>query len=151
MLLQRFLGVGVALFSLGTGVSAGDCKCGPKDRCWPSESDWDNLNKTVNGRLIKTIPIGYVCHDPTYNEAACNELQQTWDLAETHLVNPSSIMQAYWANFSCSPFTATSKKCHVGDYVRYTINVTSEQDIIAGIHFAQQKNIRLVVKNTGHE
>lgn len=33
----------------------------------------------------------------------------------------------------------------------YTINVSSAADVVAGVKFAQNKNIRLVIKNTGHE
>jgi hypothetical protein len=35
--------------------------------------------------------------------------------------------------------------------VSYSINVSSVPDVIAGIKFARRKNVRLVVKNTGHE
>jgi hypothetical protein len=36
------------------------------------------LNQTVSGKLIKTVPIGSPCHDPTYDEAACTELKAQW-------------------------------------------------------------------------
>ena len=41
--------------------------------------------------------------------------------------------------------------CDLGNYVRYSVNVSSIQDIVAGIKFAREKNVRLVVKNSGHE
>ncbi|KKY37574.1 putative isoamyl alcohol [Diaporthe ampelina] len=46
------------------------CRCLPGDACWPATSSWDSLNTTVGGKLIATVPIGSVCHDPTYDEAA---------------------------------------------------------------------------------
>lgn len=142
---------GVALASFGAGVIAEDCKCGPGDKCWPSQEKWDKLNKKVDGRLIRTVPIGHVCHEPTYDAAACANLQKNWLQAETHDVDPTSIMQSYWANSSCSPFDPPSKPCIIGDYVQYTINVTTQDHIKAGIKFAKKHNIRLVIKNTGHE
>ncbi|MCJ1397113.1 hypothetical protein MMC11_000305 [Xylographa trunciseda] len=39
----------------------------------------------------------------------------------------------------------------MGNYVDYAINVTSTNDITAGLRFAQEQNIRLVIKNTGHD
>jgi len=60
-------------------------------------------------------------------------------------------MQAYFANQSCDPFTAESSPCLVGNYVRYAINVTTADDVIAGVNFASKNNIRLVIRNTGHE
>ena len=39
----------------------------------------------------------------------------------------------------------------LGDYVDYAIDVTSPSDIAKGIAFATDNNIRLVIRNTGHE
>lgn len=60
-------------------------------------------------------------------------------------------MSPYWQNQSCDPFTARATPCKLGNYVSYSINVTGVDDIKAGIHFAKKHNIRLVIKNTGHE
>jgi len=63
----------------------------------------------------------------------------------------SSIMAPVWANRSCDPFSARSTPCFLGNYVRYAINVSVPADISAGIKFAKQHNVRLVVRNTGHD
>jgi hypothetical protein len=39
----------------------------------------------------------------------------------------------------------------MGNYVAYAINVSTWEDVAAGVKFAQQNNIRLVIKNSGHE
>lgn len=54
------------------------CRCLPGDDCWPSKSSWDDLNSTVSGRLVETIPIGSPCHDPNYDAEACAALQARW-------------------------------------------------------------------------
>lgn len=54
------------------------CKCFPGDACWPSDAEWSKLNKTVSGRLVATVPIGSPCHDPHYDAAACQALQDEW-------------------------------------------------------------------------
>ncbi len=140
--------------SVGTHANDDDspvCKCGPDNPCWPSEADWNTLNTTVEGRLIQTTPIGSVCHDPTYNESACADLKANWTLPETHIGTSSSIPQQFYANDSCSPFDPESQPCNVGTYVRYAIDVREERHVKAGILFAQLHNIRLVIRNTGHE
>ena len=63
----------------------------------------------------------------------------------------SSIMAGYFQNRSCDPFTPKTKPCEVGNYVEYAISVSNANDAMAGLSYAQEKNIRLVVKNTGHE
>jgi hypothetical protein len=55
-----------------------NCLCLPGDACWPSQDTWSNLNSTVGGKLVATVPIGSPCHDPTYDADACSKLQQDW-------------------------------------------------------------------------
>ena len=64
---------------------------------------------------------------------------------------PAEIMAPYWQNQSCDPFTPRSSACRLGNYVDYTVNVSSPSDVAAGLQFAQKYNIRVVIKNTGHE
>lgn len=63
----------------------------------------------------------------------------------------ASIMAPFFANQSCDPFTAQGKPCTLGNYVRYAVAAETAQDIIATINFARRKNIRFVVRNTGHD
>ncbi len=60
-------------------------------------------------------------------------------------------MQSFFANQSCDPFSSRSTLCQLGNYVSYAVNVTSTTDVQAAVLFAQLMNIRLVVRNTGHE
>ncbi|KAK7187413.1 hypothetical protein DPSP01_002537 [Paraphaeosphaeria sporulosa] len=134
----------------GSRASA-SCRCFPGDSCWPAASAWASLNSTVGGRLIATVPIGSPCHDPNYSDADCAALQSAWQLPQTHLASSSSVMQAFFANQSCDPFTAQSSQCLLGNYARYTVNATSSADVVAAINFARTKNIRFVIRNTGHD
>lgn len=54
-------------------------------------------------------------------------------------------------NASCDPFTPASDLCVLGNIVSYSINVTSAEDVAAGLKFSEEKNVRLVIRNTGHE
>ena len=60
------------------GVAAKECRCLPGDDCWPATSSWTALNETLEGRLVKTIPIGSPCHDPNYDLLTCLSLRQRW-------------------------------------------------------------------------
>ncbi|KAM5343620.1 hypothetical protein ACJ41O_012157 [Fusarium nematophilum] len=61
-------------------------------------------------------------------------------------------MSPYWLNDSCSPFEgASSTSCDLGNMAVYAINVDSASTVAAGLKFAQEKNIRLSIKNTGHD
>lgn len=64
-------------------ADAEDCRCFPGDPCWPTESHWTKLNSTLGGRLIRTVPIGAPCHDPNYNEEACQAVRAAWNDPDT--------------------------------------------------------------------
>lgn len=60
-------------------------------------------------------------------------------------------MSTWFQNNSCTPFTDRSTPCDLGNYASYSIDVRSVEDIQAGLAFAQSRNVRLVVKNSGHD
>lgn len=60
-------------------------------------------------------------------------------------------MAPWFANQSCDPFQPASRPCELGNYVRFAVDVQSVSDIQATIAFAKHKNIRFVIRNTGHD
>ena len=155
MYVQRGL-ISVIMGCFASAVLGQNCRCGPEDSCWPSKQDWDNLNSTVGGHLVKTVPLGAVCrysfgNVSYYDATACAKLKASWNLVDPHLLSSSSMMQQLWVNASCDPFDPPSTACLVDGYVLYTINVTQQSDVKAGLRFVQDHNIRLVVRNTGHD
>ena len=61
-------------------------------------------------------------------------------------------MQTYFANNSCKPIADQSDgKCGIGSYAQYAIDVSGDTDVRAGLAFAQENNIRVLIRNTGHE
>ncbi|CAL8577365.1 hypothetical protein XPA_003196 [Xanthoria parietina] len=141
---------------LGSGTSAAvqtapHCRYIPEDAGWPQPHLWNQLKRTVDGRLIATVPVGSVCHYPNYDEAKCNELTKAWGLAQTGVPRPAEFLALYFQNNTCTPFTPTSTRCVLGNYASYSIDARSIDDVRAGIDFAQKHNVRLVVKNSGHD
>jgi len=61
-----------------------------------------------------------------------------------------SMMTPYWANQSCDPFTDRALPCILGTYTQYAVNVSTVAQIKKTIAYAKKKNIRLVIRNTGH-
>jgi hypothetical protein len=64
---------------------------------------------------------------------------------------PAEFSSPVFQNRTCDLFTPREQSCELGNYASYVINVTCAQDVIAGINFAKQYNVRLVIKNTGHD
>ncbi|KOS18153.1 6-hydroxy-D-nicotine oxidase [Escovopsis weberi] len=63
----------------------------------------------------------------------------------------SSVQAAIFANASCGPFSDRGSPCLLGNYARYAVNVSSAEDVAAAVRFANEKNIRLVIRNTAHD
>ncbi|KGO72709.1 FAD linked oxidase, N-terminal [Penicillium italicum] len=148
--MQYILGVGTLLFALVAAYEP-QCRSLPGDVQWPRQNLWDRLNATVDGQLIAAVPLASVCHDPQYNETACAVLQKWWSWARYHENSPTSVMTPWFQDQECSPYTSVSTPCQLGNIVAYSINVSSAADVQAGINFTQKNNVRLVIKNTGHD
>ena len=136
------------------------CRSVPGAASWPGPGDWTALNTTLHGRLVPTIPIGATCHRrfispftniSTYDEEECSALRNVWFFPDTHLASSSSPMAYSFSNNSCNPWLEPDVPCTLGDHVVYAINATDHNDIQLGIEFAKNHNIRLVIRNTGHD
>jgi FAD/FMN-containing dehydrogenase len=60
-------------------------------------------------------------------------------------------MAPFFANQSCDPFQPRTSACKLGNYVYYAIAADTASDVQKAIAFARAKNIRLVIRNTGHD
>lgn len=47
--------------------------------------------------------------------------------------------------------TTEAIQCTLGGFPEYVVNVTSAAQVQLAVNFARNLNIRLVIKNTGHE
>lgn len=60
-------------------------------------------------------------------------------------------MAPFFANQSCDPFQPKERPCELGNYVRYAVDASGPADVQKAIAFATSKNIRFVIRNTGHD
>ncbi|KAF2870143.1 FAD/FMN-containing isoamyl alcohol oxidase MreA [Massariosphaeria phaeospora] len=138
--------------------AAPQCRTIPEDASWPAQSAWRALNESVDGRLISVAPIAAPCHttlfgqpNPEYDSGKCDILRNTWFLPETHLTSSSSAMAYPFSNNSCSPFLGPDLSCNIGFHNSYAINASGAVDFQKAIAFVKEHNIRLTIRNTGHD
>ncbi|TGJ78842.1 hypothetical protein E0Z10_g9927, partial [Xylaria hypoxylon] len=134
------------------------CKYIPGDKGWPSAELWNRLNSTVGGRLIATHPLAETCHGDTFSSTECEYLQENWLVPDVFMLTdsdstplPGEILHPWFTNQTCDPFTPNMTPCELGNYVSYSIEITGVHEIVAGLSFARKNNVRLVIKNSGHE
>ncbi|CAG9982543.1 unnamed protein product [Clonostachys byssicola] len=128
-----------------------DCRTLPGDVGWPSREDWMNLNASVHGRLFSIVPLATVCHGANFDPEQCKALRENWSSYLTHAETAGSVIPPYYQNQTCNPFTTRSSRCEMGNHVSYAIRAGSAKDIASGIKFARDRNVRLVIRNTGHD
>jgi hypothetical protein len=73
-------------------LSGRHCRCRPSDACWPSVREWNALNRTVNGHLLRLRPVGSVCHGAKYDENACEAVKLGSESALWRISQPDSIL-----------------------------------------------------------
>ncbi|KAJ6012402.1 hypothetical protein N7522_002757 [Penicillium canescens] len=141
-------------FGLGSQLTTAasyvpSCKCSPSDASWPTAGEWAAFNKTLSGRLLKTVPPASVCYksEDNFNATECQAIVDAWTTSPFHSSNPYSILDP-----SCisGDLNVTSKGCSLGNLSPYVVNATTTAHVQTAIRFARKNNLRLNVKNTGH-
>ncbi|KAF4945218.1 hypothetical protein FGADI_12117 [Fusarium gaditjirri] len=129
------------------------CRCTPADDCWPSLSKWQDLNNTVHGHLVANEPLAKPCYDGLgKNSTECQKISKVYQ--DAYFRQSSPIGFAYPVIDTCAPINSSiagSPVCDLGSASIYSVNATKPADVIAGIKFAKENNVRLVIKNTGHD
>ncbi|KAM0251884.1 hypothetical protein ACHAQJ_007997 [Trichoderma viride] len=105
--------------------------------------------------------MGAVCYENSvfYNEAACSTVES--DFANS-TIRGAYYGQTYWQNWEACGTSACSllagnpddqlyKTCSLGRLAPYYIDVGQVSHISAALRFARQHNIRISIKNTGHD
>ncbi|KAJ6609992.1 FAD binding domain-containing protein [Mycena sp. CBHHK59/15] len=139
---------------INTATSSGrECKVGPWDAARPTDAEWAAFNTSLDGALIKTVPQGAVCYpnDPHYDEVACAAVVQATGHSGSVVVDPSNIVQPWTAGEPCNITEAPIGNCSLGGFPIYIVNATTVKHVQLGVNFARNKEVRLVVKNTGHD
>ncbi|CCC13801.1 unnamed protein product [Sordaria macrospora k-hell] len=129
------------------------CKTAPGDFLWPNRLTWKVFDLLTGGALIETVPIGAVCYPNSgvYNAAKCQNILANWTSSDLHSSDPTSIMSPMFQGETCMPQNGNSSTCTVGGFPVYAVKATNVAQIQLAINFARNLNLRLVVKNTGHD
>lgn len=134
-----------------------NCKLTPSDSHWPSENEWASFNASIGGALLKSAPVASSCWpgNPLNSPKTCEEVQAGWNSSDFHAELPESVDMPYYANNSCLPPGIPGyfpeRGCIVGGYPQYIVNASSEQQIATAMKWASQRDIRIIVKGTGHD
>ena len=102
--------------------------------------------------MIKTKPVAVSCYPgPDQNAAQCANVDANWSSATFQADNVVGL--SYPTNVTCPPVDVgqTPGTCTLGVSPPYAVDATEPWHVAATVAFARLFNIRLVVKNTGHD
>jgi FAD/FMN-containing dehydrogenase len=135
--------------------------CRPGQPCWPTSTDWQQFNNSISGNLYKTVPIAAPCYknSPFYDQTACQTVQGYYGNSTSRGTHYG---QTYWLNWEacgnsgCSllepdPTQTLYKTCDLGRLASYYVDVQDPSHISSTLKFAKSHNLRLSIKNTGHD
>ncbi|KAJ5991062.1 hypothetical protein N7522_011269 [Penicillium canescens] len=145
-----------ALLASGGSTNAAFCRCQPSQPCWPSEANWAALNSSVEGNLVAVKPFGYPCHDPNFNDAECTIVKENTYSSSYRSSQPGALQWENWESWpeeeeQCYVETDQSTPCKQGRISLFSVIAQTAEHIQAAVKFAAHHNIKLVIRNTGHD
>lgn len=63
----------------------------------------------------------------------------------------TALLWTYFTNDTCRPTANANEPCTLGFYGIYVIEAKTREHIKAGVDFARENNLRLIIRNTGHD
>ncbi|KAH7914858.1 hypothetical protein BJ138DRAFT_1143106 [Hygrophoropsis aurantiaca] len=136
-----------------------NCRCTYGEDCWPTSSEFAQLESQISQPLIYPHPTGAVCYpinDPSGN---CSGLDVTSTDGRWRSSQPGTMEAPNWETYmfkngtisACYANTTLGVPCTQGSVPVIGVDARSPADIQAAVGFAVKHNLRLVVKNTGHD
>ena len=118
-------------------ASARAARVRPSDPAWPNAQEWDALRQAVGGNLLQPTTIWQTCAQAPHAQACLarvKEARNPFALGD----DPGATQISGWLD----AWTANAST--------YAVAAHSTADVVAGVNFARQHNLRLVVKGGGH-
>ncbi|KAF2704324.1 FAD-binding domain-containing protein [Pleomassaria siparia CBS 279.74] len=158
---RSILSIGLAIQTVSIHAAA---YCLAGQACFPSDDVLATFEQSLGGNLIKTLPYGSACYSATYNAEECLKLanqSQTFDFRESQAAAVMYINNEITKDGEgCpvpittadgSPPAAINGSCTLGNMPSYVVNVTCAHDVSLAVKFAAAHNLRLRIKNSGHD
>jgi len=115
-----------------------EARCRPGQACWPTAGDWQRFGASLHGKLEAPQSPLEPCRLDVAS-AACAAAQRT-------AKNPYALQDQAGGTESTGWFGAWTAAQSA-----YAVAAEDASDVAAGVRFARDHNLRLVIKGTGHD
>ncbi|KAF8340248.1 hypothetical protein F5887DRAFT_1062652 [Amanita rubescens] len=147
----------VPLFSVVSSTPR--CKCRSYEACWPSTSEFSQLASKLSQPLIKPVPPASGCYPPSHPSGNCTNIVTLLTDGPHRSNFPGAMQSPNFETFTfkngtidaCYYNTTLGFPCDQGNIPILGVDARQVSDIQAAVTFAAGYNLRLVIKNTGHD
>lgn len=123
----------------------------PGDAAYPTQADWDALNSTIGGNLVAAVLPARACYPPISDPVACKAAAAFSNDDILVPQDPVLVQAPWWSGNKCVANISSTGSCELGNYPDYVVAAKNAQHVSEGVKFAKKFNLRLSVKNTGHD
>ncbi|KAM6493981.1 FAD-binding domain containing protein [Amanita muscaria] len=136
------------------------CKCLSFQPCWPSPSNFSQLASQVSQPLIYPVPPASACYPPFDSSSRnCTDIQSHLQDDSWRSNIPGAMISINFESYTFDNGTIDACyynfllgiPCHQGNVAVIGVDARSVSDIQAAVNFSTKFDLRLVVKNTGHD
>ncbi|KAH8800657.1 hypothetical protein F5884DRAFT_713644, partial [Xylogone sp. PMI_703] len=149
----------VGVLSALPPVQAGQTfSCQPSQSCWPTTAQWQAFNQTLSGRLRTTVMLSSPCFEdsPNFNNATCASIQANYFNGTFRQQTFGSMEESEWeacGTANCYPpfLVPGATTCSLGRISEFYVDAETAEQVVTTLTFVRSHNIRLVLRNTGHD
>ncbi|KAF8800857.1 FAD-binding domain-containing protein [Phlegmacium glaucopus] len=135
------------------------CRCLYGQPCWPNEKEFTTLATQLSQPLLHPRPPAFPCYPPSATSGNCSNVMANYTNGIWRSDQPGAMQNANLEEFIfpnetisvCYLNTTLGIPCGQGSVPPVGVDARSGGDIQAAVNFAKQHNLKLVVKNTGHD
>ncbi|KDR72544.1 hypothetical protein GALMADRAFT_213094 [Galerina marginata CBS 339.88] len=156
---SQYIALLLSLSLSSVGEATSRCRCLYGQPCWPSDSAFSALATQLTQPLIHPVPPASACYPPSSPSGNCSDViahnvDEIWRADQAGALQNTNFESFVFPNGTvdaCYLNVALGFPCEQGSVPPIGVDARSAGDIQAAVKFAKRNNLRLVVKNTGHD
>ncbi|TFK31866.1 hypothetical protein BDQ12DRAFT_693389 [Crucibulum laeve] len=141
------------------GLHTNNCRCLYGQSCWPNNSAFSSLETQLSQSIIRPIPVASPCYPASSPGGNCTDVQVhlhegNWRADQSGALQNLNFETYTYKNGTisgCYVNASLGFLCEQGSIPPIGVDARSVSDVQAAVKFAAKNNLRLVVKNTGHD
>ncbi|KAF9528446.1 FAD binding domain-containing protein [Crepidotus variabilis] len=160
MALFRYFSLALSMtsLSLSAATDSSRCRCLYGQDCWPNDVAFSTFSQKLSQPLIRPTPIAATCYSNSSSssclDATTNFHNSTWRTDQpgaSQNINFETYIRRNGTVEGCYLNVTLGDPCKQGSVPPIGVDARNSQDVQAAVRFVKEHNLKLVVKNTGHD